>query len=530
MPVWPKSFYHFGVSLKTASTEWKLRKKRSAPDAQKRVLAKLSPSLAATAHWKQAGVEAALPYAKLRSRLPLSTYEQLEPAIARMKRGEADVLWPGRCALFARTAGTSSGRPKELPVTEEMLSHVRHAGLDALLYYTVRVKHAGVFRGRHLLCGGATELAPLPEVDGHRAFAGELTGIAALTLPAWAEKHLFEPGATIGRIPEWDARIDAIIKHCMPRDVALIAGQPNWMAGVANLFREKISASRRRISHLQAHWTNLECIVYGGVPIAPYAAELRTLLGPTLHFHEVYAATEGFIAVQDGEASRGVRLMADQGIFFEFLPMSDFDETRVEQLGGKAVPIEGVKTGIDYAVILTTPAGLVRYVLGDVVRFISTEPPRLVYVGGTKLRLNAFGENVTEKEVTDGLVSLCRRRGWTIVNFHLAPLVETTKLGRQQRGRHEWWIELRPGTVSTPIGPQMAAELDGEIKQINARYAELRQSGQLDAPVVRLVMPGVFEHWQRFHQQWGGQYKVPRCRSDRLVADELAKVTHFARD
>jgi hypothetical protein len=171
----------------------------------------------------------------------------------------------------------------------------------------------------------------------------------------------------------------------------------------------------------------------------------------------------------------------------------------------------------------------VRYVIGDVVRFISTEPPRLIYVGRTKLQLSAFGEHVIEKEVTDALLAVCSRHQWTIVNFHVAPIFANTLTG-QTRGRHEWWIELRPGTVATPIGPQIAAEIDAELQKLNDDYAAKRRGGGLDAPVVRLVMPGVFKHWLEFQGKWGGQHKMPRCRSDRVIADGLAQVTNFAVD
>jgi hypothetical protein len=530
MPAWPKFFYTFGISLKTAATEWKLRKKRGSIPAQQRALAELTPRLAASSHWKKAGIESTIPYAKFQSGVPLSSYEHLAPSIEKMMQGEADVLWPGRCALFALTSGSSTGRPRHVPVTEEMLAHFRDAGLDSLLYYTVRVKNAGAFRGRHLLVGGPTKLEALPEVNGHKAFTGQLSGIAGLSLPAWAEKHLYEPGTNVGELSDWDAKLEATVARSAPRDVTLVAGLPNWMPMLASLVRERCSDGKRRISHVQGHWPNLECFVYGGTLIAPYANELRTLLGPTLNFHEVYVATEGFIAAQDREAVKGLRLMADTGIFFEFLAMTDFDESKLEQLGPKAVPLEEVKAGKDYAIVITTPGGLARYVLGDVVRFVSTEPPRLIYVGGTRLRLHAFGENVSEREVTDALVGVCLARGWTIVNFHVAPLIAVGSMTREQRGRHEWWIELRPGTIATPTGPQMARDLDTALQTANERYSELRKTGVMDAPFVRLVMPGVFEHWMRFHEKWGGQEKMPRCRSDRLVADELARVTNFARD
>jgi hypothetical protein len=163
------------------------------------------------------------------------------------------------------------------------------------------------------------------------------------------------------------------------------------------------------------------------------------------------------------------------------------------------------------------------------VRFTSLEPPRLLYVGRTKLQLSAFGEHVIEKEVTDALLTVCQRKHWTIVNFHVAPIFVNSLTG-QNRGRHEWWVELRPGTNATPTGPQMAADLDLELQRLNDDYEAKRKGGGLDAPIVRLVMPGVFEHWLRYQGKWGGQHKMPRCRSDRLIADELAQVTSFARD
>jgi len=221
--------------------------------------------------------------------------------------------------------------------------------------------------------------------------------------------------------------------------------------------------------------------------------------------------------------------MADAGVFFEFLAMPDFDDGRLLAVGPRAVPISGVRTGVNYALVLTTPAGLVRYLVGDIVRFVSTEPPRLVYMGRTKLQLNAFGEHVLERELTEALVTVCKRNGWTIVNFHVAPMPGSSTTNRI-RGRHEWWVELKPGTLTTPTGPIMAGELDTELKRLSDEYAAKREAGVMDPPYVRLVMPGVFEHWMRYRDKWGGQYKMPRCRSDRVIADELGSSLQFARD
>ncbi len=531
MPVWPKTFYTFGLSLKTAATEWKLRHRHSAPAVQERTLASLTSRLAATKYWREAGVEADMAYDRFKSKVPLQTYEQLTPAIERMKGGESDVLWPGRCALFAQSSGTTTGQPRSVPVTEEMLAHFRQASIEALLYYSVRVRHAGVFRGRHLILGGHTALAPVAESAAHPAYTGELSSIIAVNLPAWAEKHLYEPGNSAAKIVDWEARLDAIVARTCVRDISLLAGVPLWVLELAREFNQRAANTGQRIDHLQSVWPNLECLVHLGMSVAPYAKELRALLGSGVKFHEVYAAVEGFIATQDSDVpGAGLRLMADLGVFFEFLPMSDFDPGRVEHLGAKAVSLADVKVGVDYALIVTTPGGLGRLVVGDVVRFVSKDPARLIHIGGTTLRLNTFGERVAEKDLTDALVAICGRHDWRLVNFHVAPLLATGSLTGQIRGRHEWWIELQPGTVATPIGPQIAAELDAEVQRSNSDYAARRKSAVLDLPVVRLVMPGVFEHWLRYRGLWGGQHKLSRCRADRTIADELAQITNFARD
>ena len=529
MPVWPKPLYAFGAGLLTALAEWRLRQKRGAEGAQDRTFGRLKPQFAATSYWGEAGVEAGMDYKTFAARIAPCTYEQLAPAIDRTKRGESDVLWPGRCALFAVSSGTTAGRTKYLPITEEMLVHFRRAGLDSLLYYTVRARHAGVFRGRHLFLGGATALEPIAEALPQAAYAGDLSGITAVNLPGWVEKHLYEPGIAIAQQTDWPKKIEAIVARTRSLDITMLAGIPSWILVLAEALRQSSAQGKRRVVNLQGLWPNLECFVHGGVPLAPFYDELRTALGPTVKFHEVYPASEGFIAAQDGEPFAGLRLMTSAGIFFEFLPMADFDESRLEHLGPKVVPLADVKPGVDYALLLTTPAGLVRYVIGDVVRFISTQPPRLIYVGRTKLQLSAFGEHVIEKDLTDALLTVCRRNGWTIVNFHVAPLFANSLTG-QNRGRHEWWIELKPGTANTPTGPLIALELDAEVQRLNDDYSAKRRGGGLEAPFVRLVMPGVFQHWLTFHGKWGGQHKMPRCRSDRLIADELAQITNFAVD
>ncbi|HWA86826.1 MAG TPA: GH3 auxin-responsive promoter family protein [Opitutus sp.] len=529
MPVLPKSLVVLGATFATARTARRLKHAATGVRDQQRVLAGLLPKFAATARGRELGLESGLASKTFAARAPICAYEQFSPYVERMKRGEADVLWPGRCAFYAVSSGTTAGPSKWLPITEEMVAHFRRTGLASLMFYSARVGHAGVFRGRHLFLGGSTTLAPIEESKPFVAFGGDLSGITALYLPKWVERHLYEPGAAIAQMSDWPGKIKAIAARTLHRDISLVAGIPSWLLIFAEAVRAAAARGKSRPANLQAIWPNLECLVHGGVPLAPFQEELRRVAGPTVNFHEVYPASEAFIAAQDADAASGLRLLTDAGIFFEFIPMRDFDDTLPPALGARAVPLEGVRAGEDYALVLTTPAGLCRYVIGDVVRFISTAPPRLIYVGRTKLQLSAFGEHVIEKELTDSLVAVCQRNDWTIVNFHVAPVFVNSLTG-QSRGCHEWWIELRPISVATPTGPVLAAQLDAELMARNDDYAGKRKGGGMVPPVVKLVMPGFFEYWMRAHGKWGGQNKMPRCRSDREIADQLTRVACFTNE
>ena len=524
----PKSLLNIGTSFLTSRTIKKLQDKRTAVPAQEKTFASLRSQLVNTVYGQKLGLTTSTSYQDFQTRAPLRTYEDFLPYIERMKRGEENVLWPGRCSFYAVSSGTTAGRTKFLPITEGMIAHFRKAGLDSLLYYTARVGHTGVFQGKHLFLGGSTTLSRLEE-SKHPAFAGDLSGITALNLPGWVEKHLYEPGNAIAQIADWPTKIQAIAERTWNRDITLLAGIPSWLLVLAEAVIDRATQGKARPSYLQGVWPNLECLIHGGVPIGPFVDELRTHIGPKVNFHEVYPASEGFIATQDSEASLGLRLMTDAGLFFEFLPMEHYNEEDLSRLGGKTVPLEGVRVGVDYALVLTTPAGLTRYLIGDIVRFVSVDPPRLVYAGRTKLQLSAFGEHVIEKELTDALLNVCQRHGWTITNFHVAPQFINAAFG-QKRGRHEWWIELKPGTHKNPTGPMLSAELDVELQRLNDDYEAKRKGGGLQEPDVRLVMPGVFEHWMREKGKWGGQNKMPRCRSDREIADELVQVARFSFD
>ncbi len=526
MIVAPRGLVNLAAGWMTVRTARRLRRADPGHAAQRRAFAHLTARMAATAFGRDAGLEAGMRYDTFNRRVAPRAYADFLPYVERMKRGEPDVMWPGSCAWFALSAGTAGDQARCLPVTDALLGHFRKATVAALLAYTARAGHTRVLRGRHLLLGGSAALAPVDGVHPPAASAGELGAILTRHLPAWFERHFYEPGAGIALMDDWPAKLQAIAERTRTLDVTLLAGLPSWTLMLAEAIRAQGPRGRTATPFLRLLWPHLECFVHGGVPLGPFQSELRAALGPEVGFHEVYPASEGFIAVQDVEAARGLRLQTDGGLFFEFLPMPAFDEHNLANLGPKVLPLEEVKTGVDYALLLTTPAGLCRYVLGDVVRFMSTDVPRLIYVGRTDLQLSAFGEHVAEKELTDALLAVCQRHGWTIVNFHVAPVFADTLTG-QRRGGHEWWIELKAPTVETPTANVISPELDTGLMQRNEEYAAKRRSRGLEPPAVRLVMPGVFEQWMRKDGRWGGLAKMPRCRSDRLVADQLADLSRF---
>ena len=508
--------------LLLARTRRRLSAQDDAVAAQRAVFRQLLPELSPTAFGRDHGLEPGLSYSEFRARVESRPYEGIAPYIERMKKGEADVLHPGRCGHFAVSSGTTAGPSKWLPVNRSLFAHFRQSGLDSLGLYARRAGRSSVFHGRHLFLGGSTALVQVPG-SVPPILSGDLSGLTALRLPAWAEQCLYEPGLDIAQMADWPAKLQAIAHRTRQKDIRLVAGIPSWLLVLASTLQAHAETETdRKPEHLQEIWPGLECLIHGGVPVGPFTHELRAAYGPRVNFHEVYPASEAFIAAQDEEPEAGLRLFTNHGIFYEFIAVSDYDESNPVRSAMRAVPLEGVRPGVDYVLLLTTPAGLVRYVIGDIVRFISTGVPRLVYAGRTKLQLSAFGEHVIEKELTDTITTVCRRHALSVADVHVAPLVPDPAAGRS-RGLHEWWLELRAPGVPPEECDWLAAELDTELAIRNDDYAAKRAGAGLEAPVLRLLPPGFFEAWLQGKGKWGGQHKTPRCRSDRRIADELAQ-------
>jgi hypothetical protein len=460
-------------------------------------------------------------YAEFRDKVPVHAYEWFEPFIRRMAGGEADVLVRGRCPLFVETAGTSGAAPKLLPAPQAMLTHFRAGLRDTLFFYTQRAGHSGVFLGRHLHLG-----ASIAVNEENGAYRTSFDGILALSLTPWVEANLRSPPAAVATMREGFAKTDAAAHAMLRRDVTLVAGTPGLVSALSQAVRDAASSGKQRATHLQAVWPNLQCCLHTGATLGLFGEGLRATLGPTVKFHEMYAAAEGIFAAQDDGNPTALRVLADAGLFLEFLPQAAYHEATLAHAGPQCVPLAAVETGVNYVLVITTPAGLVRYATGDVVRFVSTTPPRLQFVGRAALQLNAAGEKVTERDVLETLLAVCTRNGWQPIAFHVAPYAQRLGPG-QVLNAHEWWLELGTHTMKTPTANVLGPELDTELGRRSADYAARRATGQLGAPLVRLVMPGVFESWATEQKKTASASKLPRCRPDRLIADQLAALAPF---
>lgn len=529
MPILPKFFYRLGASFATVRVAGRLGQRKAAVAAQNETFRQLLRQLAVTQQGRDLGLEAEMDYRTFHTRVALQSYETIAPQIDRIKNGETDVLWPGTCQLFVRSAGATTGTPKDLPSSDAMSTHLRQATADTLLFFARRAKHAEIFRGRHLLYAGSTAMTTQQAPTGRFIYRGNVTAMLAALVPPWAARHLLEPPAKISQSTEPAARLRNTVNRTLQQDISLVAGTPKTLLHLCETVLHRAATRGTPPADLRSVWPNLECVIHGGVFLGSDGDELKRLCGRGAQLHEVYLSAEGFIAVQDADHALGLRLLTHHGIFFEFLPLENFRADQLDTLGTKTVPLSAVQAHVNYVLVMTTPAGLCRYVLGDVVRFLDPGKCRLVYVGRTSQWLHTFGESVMERDLASTLDKVCRQNQWMVKNFHVAPLIDESAGGRP-RGRHEWWIELKPGTVKTPTGPILAAALDVELQRINETYARQRAAEIMTAPTVWLVIPGVFAHWMEHNRTWSRHSKIPHCLNDRRIATELAQLAPFNPD
>jgi acyl-CoA synthetase (AMP-forming)/AMP-acid ligase II len=434
--------------------------------------------------------------------VPVTTYLDVRLLIERAIGGEPNVLWPGRPPQYCKTSGTTAG-DKYIPVTREAFRAHRQGGIDALLLALRRVGHAEALDGPMLFLGGSTRTEPL----GRHAEVGDLSGLAVRRLPVWIRER-YAPGPKIAAIPDWERRLAATARLAPHQDLRLISGMPSWMLVLFERIRSLAGDPALVLGRL---WPRLSVFVHGGVRMDPYRDGFEAAIGRRIHYLEVYPASEGFLAIQVGAADPGLTLMLDYGIFYEFVPLAELRSPTPRRL-----TIADVRVGEPYAVLLTTPAGLWSYALGDTVRFVSLEPPQLVITGRTSHFVNAFGENVIVEEVERAAVAACERTRAELVEFTVAPVYPS---GPVQPARHEWAVEFRARPSSLD---GFARAVDETLQTLNTDYRTKRAGDVgMAGPRVTAVAPGTFHRWLAGRDQLGDQHKVPRASNHRDIIEAV---------
>lgn len=442
--------------------------------------------------------------ADYRQRVPLRDYEAFwsefwQPFFPRL----SGITWPGRCPYVALSSGTTSGATKYVPVSREMLASNRRAALTSLAWFRAAHPTAKLFTGRMFFLGGSTALSPL---ESPAVLAGDLSGIAAREVPALLRPYTF-PKLDVALLTDWDRKLELLVERSARLPITLISGVPSWLL---TLFERLLQHTGRDC--VADVWPTLRVVVHGGTCFDPYRALFRRLIGnDEVQFQETYPASEGFVAAEDPRYGL-LRLLPDHDIFFEFVP--------VEELTAHAPTrhtVAEVVPGVQYAVVLTTCAGLWSYQLGDTVCFERRDPPLLRFTGRTKQFLSAFGEHLIGAEVERAVSVTAERHAATVSDFHAGPIFPSCA---GTPGHHRYLIEF----VAAPRHLEaFARDLDAELCRLNEDY-QAHRAGNLtmSSPEVWPVRRGGFAAWLRARGKLGGQHKVPRLDNSGRLTDELS--------
>ena len=475
-----------------------------AEQMQRDVLDRLTTKARRTQWARQYGLGEGGGYDEFARRCPVTTYDVLKPWIERMRRGEADVLWPGRVRWFAKSSGTTSDRSKFIPVSREGLrdTHLR-GGWDAMTWYLSHVPKSRVLDGRALILGGSHA------TDGEHPLTqtGDLSAILIENMP-WMAGLMRVPCRETALLSDFDTKCERIAREAMGKRVTSLSGVPSWMM---NVLRRVLEISGKR--HIGEVWPDLEVFFHGGVAFGPYRKQYEELTGlPGMHYMETYNASEGFFGLQDDLTDGAMSLMVDYGVFYEFIPVRQLDNP-----DSQPVPLWGVETGVDYAMLITTSSGLWRYVIGDTVRFTHVRPYKFVITGRTRSFINAFGEELIVDNAERALAEACRQTGAQVREYTAAPVY----MDDEGHGRHQWLVEF--SRMPDDTGHFVRA-LDLALQQQNSDYeAKRRADITLQEPELVVARHDLFDDWLRKQGRLGGQHKVPRLCNDRKVIESILR-------
>ncbi len=441
-------------------------------------------------------------YSSFIRNIPLHNYESLFPYITRMMKGEKDVLWPGKIKWFAKSSGTTSAKSKFIPVSEEALESTHFQGArDVVAYYLSKYPQSKLLKGKTLKLGGSKRLLKIKD-----AYVGDLSAIMIDNMPFWT--HMVTvPEKKTALLPDWEIKLKKIIDEALKSNLTGLAGVPSWMM---MLLKEVLKKTKKK--HLLEIWPDIEVFFHGGVSFAPYREEFQKLFpAPGFHYMEIYNASEGFFALQDMKKSEELLLMLDYGIFYEFIPMDEYNGVDSK----KIIPLSQVKKGINYAMVISTNSGLWRYIIGDTVKFTSLSPYRIKITGRTKHFINVFGEEVVIENTDKAIEIAAGKTGASIREYTLAPVF----MGREKKGAHEWIIEFeRPPRDFE----KFKIILDKTLQELNSDYQAKRYGDlTLDFPVIHKAKKNLFYTWLKQKDKLGGQNKVPRLSNERDFIEEL---------
>ena len=445
-------------------------------------------------------------YEEFAERVPIQKYESIEPLIERCRKGEQNIFWPTTIKWFAKSSGTTNAKSKFIPVSDEALEYCHmKAGKDMLCLYINNNKNAQLFTGKGLRLGGSSEV-----YRDNNSYFGDLSAIIIENMPFWAD-FSSAPSQEVALMSEWETKMEAIIDETIKEDITSLVGVPSWMLVLLNRVLERTGKS-----NILEVWPNLEVYFHGGVNFNPYREQYKKLIPKKgFQYYETYNASEGFFAIQDRNGSKELLLMLDYGIFYEFIPMSDYKGE-----SSKAIPLSEVQKEIDYALLITTNSGLWRYMIGDTIRFTSLNPYRIKITGRTRHYINVFGEELNIENVEDALKLTCEKTNALITDYTVGPIFMEDK----KSGGHEWIIEFAKHPKNMDYFTEI---LDNALKAINSDYEAKRYNNMtLSMPKINVAKQGLFYNWLKTKGKLGGQHKVPRLSNTRIFLEELFSITN----
>jgi len=445
-------------------------------------------------------------YETFRERVPVNDYDSIRPDIELLMEGRQNILWPTDIKLFAKSSGTTSDKSKFIPVSQASLEECHYkGGKDMLSIYMHSNPDSLMFDGRGLAMGGSHTIM---ELNNDEYYVGDLSALIIQKLPHWAE-IMRVPKRKVALMDEWEEKIEKMAQTTAPHNVTSLSGVPSWTLLLLNRILEMTGKE-----NILEVWPNLEVFFHGGVNFGPYRKQFEALIPrPDMQYRNTYNASEGFFGLQEEKDHDDLLLMLDYGIFYEFIPMQELDNENPY-----AIPLNEVETGVNYAMVITTNAGLWRYMIGDTVKFTSTDPYRIKITGRTRSFINAFGEELIVDNAEKALEIATNKCKAVISDYTAAPVY----LEGKENAAHEWLIEFsrEPGDLEF-----FTETLDNALKSLNSDYEAKRYHDLiLRQPVVRKLPEGTFYKWMKQRGKLGGQNKVPRLANDRQYVDEILKM------